>query len=326
VASPTLDQLDRRIIHALYVDGRASFSRLAEVLGTSEQTVARRYGQLHHAGAVRVVGLLNSQRLGQSDWVVRIRCTPDAAMPVATALARRADTAWVQLTSGGTEIFCTIKSHDERDRAALLLEQLPSRRQIVTVEAHWLLHLFTPSPSPVPGASVLTSDEVDQLEATPAGHRDRGPVRTVQNDDWPLLRALAEDGRATYRQLATRTHWHESTVRRRLEDLATSGTLYFDLDVAPELLGVGARAILWMSVAPAHLMKAGQTLANHPEVPFAAATTGSTNLVASLACSDPYALFDYLTREIATLEGVTAMETAPIMRSIKRHATMVPAS
>jgi DNA-binding Lrp family transcriptional regulator len=339
VTSLTLDVLDRKIIHALYLDARVPFSRMAAVLGASEQTVARRYGRLRAAGVVRVVGQLDSQRLGQSDWVVRIRCTPDAALPVATALAKRPDTAWVQLISGGTEIFGTVKSHDERERTALLLEQLPSHRKIVGVEAHWVLHPFSESPSLLAGADELTPEEADQLRRRPGlsalgKERVNGVAPTSGSDgaarpfedDWPLLRALADDGRATYRELAARTHWHESTVRRRVEELVASGTLYFDLDVAPEALGIGARAILWMSVAPAHLMEVGHALKSHPEVPFVAATTGSANLVASLACRDTHGVFGYLTDQIATLDGVTRIETAPVMRSIKMHATMVRGS
>ncbi len=80
----------------------------------------------------------------------------------------------------------------------------------------------------------------------------------LQEADWPLIHALAADGRATYRQLADRTHWHESTVRRRMDELTRSGALYFDLDVASDALGVRSRAILWMSVAPPAWLKSAR--------------------------------------------------------------------
>jgi DNA-binding Lrp family transcriptional regulator len=320
----TLDELDRRIIHALYVHCRAPFSLLAEVLDTSEQTVARRYRRLRDGHILRVVGELDSQRLGQSDWAVRIRCTPGSSMAVAAELARLPETAWVQLTSGGTEIFLTIHAHDRRHRTPLLLGRLQAGRQVVGLEAYCLLHLFTTGPNPAPWATVLSDDEVAALRpeksASPSGRAHEGDLHDT---DWPLIQALAEDGRATYRELATRTHWHESTVRRRIDELTSSGVLFFDLDVRPDAMGVNARAVLWMSVAPSQLTTVGTELAGRPEVPFVAATTGSTNLVVSLACRDDRDLYEYLTREIAALEGVTHFETAPIMESIKMHATMV---
>lgn len=321
VGSPVLDDLDRRIIHALYVNARVSFSRLAEVLGSSEQTVARRYRVLRNADVVRVVGQLDSQRLGRSDWAVRIRCTPGTATATAVELARRPETAWVQLTSGGTEIFSTIRSHDRAERTPLLLGQLSAGRQVVGLEAYCLLHLFTAARQVAPGIAALAPDEVDRLRPPEGGEPAGRPVE-LQDADWPLVRALAEDGRATYRQLAAATHWHESTVRRRVADLVGSGVLFFDLDVATDALGVRSRALLWMSVAPAELTEVGEALAARPEVPFVAATSGSTNLVASLSCRDDRSLFEYLTRQVAALSGVTHIETAPIMRSVKMHAVM----
>ncbi|WP_157420505.1 Lrp/AsnC family transcriptional regulator, partial [Actinomadura kijaniata] len=41
-----LDEIDRGLVHALHLDGRASFGRIAEVLGVSTQTVTRRYRRL----------------------------------------------------------------------------------------------------------------------------------------------------------------------------------------------------------------------------------------------------------------------------------------
>ena len=60
----SIDVLDQRIIHALYVDPRAPFSRLAEVTGSSEQTISRRYRRLFDDRIVRVVGQLDTQPTG----------------------------------------------------------------------------------------------------------------------------------------------------------------------------------------------------------------------------------------------------------------------
>jgi DNA-binding Lrp family transcriptional regulator len=147
---------------------------------------------------------------------------------------------------------------------------------------------------------------------------------TLQASDWPLVQALAEDGRATYRQLALRTHWHESTVRRRVEELTSSQVLSFEVDLDADSVGICSAALLWISAAPQSLARAGEALAELPEVPFVAATTGSTNLVAALLCEDDHSLYQYITGEIATVDGIVHVETAPVMRAVKMHATMTP--
>ena len=327
MASLTIDEIDRRIIQALYVDPRAPFSRFAEVLGTSEQTIARRYRRLFAHRVVRVVGQLDSQRLGRSDWAVRIRCAPAAASIVATRLAENADTGWVQVTSGGTEVFSTIYSRDPELPAPSLLSQLSFGGQVVALEAYCLLHLFDCGAASPPGPSDLGPDEIDRLRSPvrDVPTMDRSAI-TLQDSDWPLIQALSEDGRATYRQLAGRTHWHESTVRRRVEELVVSRVLSFEVDLDTDTVGVRSSALLWMSVVPSKLALVGQALANLPEVPFVAATTGSTNLVAAVRCNGDPLLYQFITGEVGALEGVTHIETAPIMRAVKMHATMSPPS
>jgi DNA-binding Lrp family transcriptional regulator len=318
-----LDELDRQIIHALIIDGRAPFSRIAAVVGASEQTVARRYRRMHGAGILRVVGLPDSGRLGFSDWVVRLQCVPDAAAGVAAALARRDDTSWVSLTSGGTEISCVVKPADGQNRQDLLLRQLPASRRIVAVSAQSVLHMFRGGASHWPGATqALTAEQASAL-AVPVPVPEAGPAKALGPDDRVLLAELARDGRAGYAELAQATHWHESTVRRRIGELRAAGILYLDVDVDNEAFGVGTHANLYLSVPPARLAAVGEALAQHPEVPFVAATTGASNLMATVLCPDEHALYRYLTGRIAGIDGVSALEVVLIIRSVKRAATVV---
>src|SRR5205085_117714 len=130
-------------------------------------------------------------------------------------------------------------------------------------------------------------------------------------------------GRASYAEIASTLHWHESTVRRRVEELRATGILYLDVDVDASAFGMRTNASLFLSVAPARLAAVGSALAQHPEVPFVAATSGKSNLGASVLCRDDYDLYRYLTERIAGLDGVTALEVAIVIRTAKRAATVL---
>lgn len=65
------------------------------------------------------------------------------------------------------------------------------------------------------------------------------------------------------------------------------------------------------------------TLAGHPEVSYAAATTGPTNLVASVLAAGPEDLYRYLTVRVGALDGVRHVESAPIVRVLKRSGTLL---
>ncbi|HVW43867.1 MAG TPA: Lrp/AsnC family transcriptional regulator [Amycolatopsis sp.] len=316
----TFDDLDRAVLHALHVDGRAPFNHIAAVLGTSPQTVARRYRRLRTEGLLRVVGMTDARRLGQVEWFVRLRCTPDAALPVAQALARRSDTSWVQLTSGGTEIACVTRSPDAGAPETLLLQQLPKTPRIVSVSAHCLLRSFVGGPVGWHGrADALTGKQIAAL--TPVF--EPGPTDLDVSGDGRLLAELQQDGRRAFADLAAATGLSEPAVRRRVGQLRRSGVLYLDIDVDSTLLGFHAMAILWLSVRPARLVEVAESLARHPEVALAAITTGPTNLLAKVVCRDVDALYAYLTDRVAGLDAIEHVETAPVIRTLKRAASTV---
>ncbi|GAB3838740.1 Lrp/AsnC family transcriptional regulator [Dactylosporangium cerinum] len=324
----TLDELDRQLVHALQVDGRAPFSRIAAVLGASDRTIARRYRRLRAAGALRVVGLPDAAALGHVDWLVRMRCSPDTAMPVAAALARRADTSWVQLVSGGTEITCITRTRSQSADGELLLQKLPRTPRITVVSAHCILRGVAGLHGWPGRTAALGADQIAALRRPPADPDFRppsgagaAPPPTAADND--LLTALAKDGRAGLTALAAATGWSETTVRRRLDELSRGNVLYFDVEIEPHLFGYTAEAMMWLTVAPATLTATTRALATHPQIAYAAATTGPANVSASVICRDLNELYEYIADDIGSLPGVTSVETAPVVRRVKGGGTLL---
>lgn len=315
-----MDAVDRGLIHALQIDGRASFRTIADVIEVSENTVARHYRRLRGQGLLRVVGLVNGRRLGHVQWTIRLRCTPDAAGAIAEALAARDDTSFVYLLSGGTEVSCTVQTRSTQDQDALLLDKLPRTSRVVSVTAHLLLRGFV-LPGGWQGLAWLSPEQADRLRPPPMTN-DEGPVE-LDDGDKVLLRALNLDGRASYAELAAASGWSETTVKRRLAALRAGGVLDYQLDLPPAVAGFGTQARLWITARPARVVEVGEALARHPEIAFAALTTGPTNLVAALNCRDPLDLSHYLTDRLAPLRGITTLETAPIVRTVKRAGPLL---
>ena len=343
-----LDAIDRQIVHVLTIEPRAPFRTIAEVTGISDQTAARRYRRLAESAGLRVLGVIDGSLLGWVNWFVRLQTMPGAADTIAEALTRRADTKWVQLASGGTEIICFLEARTAEQRDALLLRGLPGSRRVVQISAHSILHDFTPGPWQgvtqalsaaqvavlSPGGTIpprpplllggSRSPQTPSAPLTPSGPQtpSAGPPLTPQHEDEPLLAELARDGRSSNASLAAAIHWHESTVRRRIDELRRAGLLQFEVDLDTRGLGMNVHTVFWLSVEPARLDEVGRTLAGHPEVPFAAATTGPANLVASAHFRDTQHLYEYLTGELASLPGMRSVETAPIIRTLKRTGSV----
>lgn len=318
----SLDLADRQIIHALTAVPRASFRTIADVVGISDQTAARRYRRLRESAGLRVLGMVRGDRAGWMDWLVRLQTTPGSADAIADALARRPDTRWVRLFSGGTEIVCVLQARTAEQRNTLFLRGLPGSRRVVQISAHANLHTF--SPVVWAGmANALSPAQLAKLGAPALSPPDAvSSQATLQAGDDLLLAELAQDGRASNAALAAATHWHESTVRRRIAELCEAGLLYFDVDMDDSLLGIGVSVMLWLSVEPARLDETGRTLAGHAQIPFVAALTGPSNLVASAVFTDTQRLYEYLTGPLARLPGVRSVETAPSIGTLKRAGAL----
>ncbi len=312
-----LDPLDRQIVQALMIDGRAPFSRLADVLGVTDQTVTRRYRRMRTSGLLRVIGLPAADRVGLFQSRLRVQCTPGAAVAIADAMARRPDVAWVSINSGGAEVSCFTRSRSQAERDSLLLQRLPRTRQVTAVTAQDILHTYVGGPRRWLGMADLSPRQVEALERFVPAQSNAGHVE-LDDADHALLAELGHDGRAGYPELARATGRSESTVRRRLEQLRESGGVYYDVEILPRQLGLHAEAALSITVAPADLHAIGNALARHPEVPFAAATTGTSNLSAVVLCRDLNALYEYMTRRIGGLKAVAHLEVVPLLRHVKR--------
>ncbi|MDL5158860.1 Lrp/AsnC family transcriptional regulator [Actinomycetospora termitidis] len=314
------DEVERGLLQALQIDGRVAFSLVADVLDVSERTVERRYRELRAAGAVRVVGKTWPSAVDEQQWLVRVGCVPDAAEGLAHAVARLPETSWVQLTSGGAELLTMVRVPAGDDQpSGSVLSRLPRSPRVTRVDGLSVLAVFAGGRiSPLTKAGPLPDEAVRRI--ADAALPDDGQRCRPTDDDAALLAALEVDGRARWRDLATTTGRSPTTVRRRVAELVRGQALVFDVDFAPSLLGLRSSAALWLSVHPSDLLAAGEALAGHPEVGFAAATTGATNLYASVQLRDDRALFEYLTGPVTTLPGLIAIHTAPVLRTVKRTA------
>src|SRR6201992_3007124 len=209
------DLLDVQLVYALQLDGRAPFNLIGEVLVVTDQTIARRYNRLRSSGLLRVRGLVEPDLLGLRSWLIRVQCTPSAAAAVAEALARRPDTAWISLTSGGTEIACVVRTQSGDDGSHLLLDTLPRSRGVTAITAQCVLHTYLGGVlSLVHTSGTLTPDEVAALQ--PRIESRAGAPTTPTAEDSALLTALELDGRTTFSELATATGWSQSTAPARI--------------------------------------------------------------------------------------------------------------
>jgi len=101
-----MDNLDRRIIELLQVNGRASNARIARDVGVSEGTVRRRLRRLVQSEVIRVVAVPDPDKMGfNTVALIGVQADPDKIDAVAENLAQLSETQYVSLTTGSFDIF-----------------------------------------------------------------------------------------------------------------------------------------------------------------------------------------------------------------------------
>ncbi|MCU1644125.1 MAG: AsnC family protein [Nocardia sp.] len=306
-----LDELDRRIVGALQIDGRAAWSRIAAVLGEPERTVARHGNRLLESGAVTVTALAP-----RGDAVlVRIRCTPGTAGVCGRTLAHRPDAVFSYVLTGSVDCVAEIICLPERV-ADLVLQERPGIPGLVESNTLPVLRYFRTVHEWQP--ALLTATEAAELtELPPLTPAPTGAgAQRLGREERLIVRALAEDGRRTYDEIARIAGISEPTARRRVESLRRTGVVHIRAVVAPAALGLGVEALLWIRTQPSTVELVGRLLLESPYVRYAAVIMGDHQIVADVAVPDKLRLYELLTGAdwVAHVESV---ETSMVIEVLK---------
>ncbi|MFI9172746.1 Lrp/AsnC family transcriptional regulator [Streptomyces lincolnensis] len=315
------DSLDRRIISALQIDGRASWHRIATALGEPERTVVRRGTRLLESGLVRIGAMAVRGR----STVVAVRCAPGQARVAATALARRPDCVFAHVLTGDWD--CVAEIQCPRDRLpGLVMDELPGLPGVVrTSTLPVLRHVRTIREW---HAGLLTEEEISALTdggSAPASADVMPPPenpRELTRADRLLLHALAEDGRCTYDELARVCGVSEATARRRLGTLRRQGRVRVRAVIEPALLALPVEAVLWVRPAPAAVASVTTALARSTHVRYASFVTGERHLLALTAFPDEGALHDFVT-DSDWLRDVVSVDVSMVLGTLKRGGMLV---
>lgn len=315
--TPVLDRLDRDIVAALQVNGRAGWRRIATALDVPERTVAARGAELLRTKQVRVTALTVLPQGGMLDSsIVSVRCTTGMNRVTGAAAAERSGSVFTYLTTG--EMDCVFEQINARERSLnLLLDEIPGLPGAASIEIATVLRLYKATHEwlpPILEPAQIASLRDDPHPGVPGGSAELQPL---SREELEIARVLADDGRASFEELARATALSTASVRRRLAHLQERGRLFIRAVVEPAALGYSVEATLRIRTLPGRTEAVARTLAQVPEVRYLAFTTGRTQLFVDIACVDHTALADFLMRADWTADA-TETETSIVLAALKR--------
>ncbi|MER6944674.1 Lrp/AsnC family transcriptional regulator [Nonomuraea sp. NPDC000554] len=340
-----LDDVDLDLVAALQVAPRASAAALADVLGLSASTVGRRLLRLEEQRILRVIGQLDwSARAEGNPRHVWVTTAPGASGQVATALAELPEAQLVAETTGRADVYCAVHPADREQAHELLSARLPSVPGVVSTHSELVLRALTKADSW--RLHRLGDDQVKALEATaepergqpaapPAGReravaspagRERGASRAAPTapavlgeEEHGALRLLRGNGRITAAQAARALGISQSTAYRLIQSLLRRGVVRPRVEVEPALLGYSLEAIIALRTAPGAIQPVAEELAGHPSARYVSIVAGTTSVIHQGVFRHEDDLGDFLTRDLAHLPGITALDVSVVLRMLRRY-------
>ncbi|MCD4851756.1 Lrp/AsnC family transcriptional regulator [Arthrobacter sp. AK01] len=317
-----ITELDLEILNALQINPRAEWSRVADALGLSGPTVARRWQAL--AGD-RLAWITPSpgQRYLNAGWsaFIQLSSLPGETEALIQRLCAEPAFGTVSMVSGSHDVFidCFASSHDElMDIVTDSFPKLPgvTHREVVFVTKLYRQASEWRSGTLEPARARQVSS---QSKAAPAGY-------SFDRLDAALLEELAKDGRASWADLGVACGVSPQTARRRVERFLASGyvTLRCDTSTAANR---GLREVTLMLNIPAQFVdQVGRYFAAQSNCRLCAQVLGTQNLVVTLWVRD-YLEAQAFERELAErAPGSTVISRQAVVRTYKRLGHLLDGS
>jgi DNA-binding Lrp family transcriptional regulator len=264
-----LDQLDLKIIHALQVQPRASWSLIGSCVGVDPATATRRWQRLTEAGAawISCFPILDPTDVGA---ILELQCEPGRTQEVASILAGDPHARTVQIQSGEFDIGIVLFTRTTRDLSRYVLERLALVGGIKAVRT-----------LPITGSyRDITRWRVRALDPATVQRLTAGspliPRRSAASD-WEVIAALSQNPRISVGELASQLSVSPSTARRRLE-AAASRQVQLMCELAVPLSPWTTQVTMWADCRPDKLVAVATELSRLPDIVAIFTTLGRANL------------------------------------------------
>ena len=143
----------------------------------------------------------------------------------------------------------------------------------------------------------------------------------IDSVDEQIARLLGKDARQNSETLAKQLNLSAATVRRRLRKLIHSDLLRIVGVVEPASFGFPVIAVITLDAARDKLELVIEELSKRPEIRFVSTTTGRYDIIAIAQFRSTDCLSEFVTKELAKLEGIKDSETFVCLQVKKGRRT-----
>ncbi|MFL4473023.1 Lrp/AsnC family transcriptional regulator [Paeniglutamicibacter sp. MACA_103] len=264
---------DLRLIHALQIAPRISWSDAARILDSHATTLAARWQRLRTAGLSWVTANVISTSMESTLSFFDVECTVAERASTIETLCARPEVVSVLESARNRDLMLIVETANLAELGNRVVPMLTAIPGVTKFEASICTRLH--SEGHIWRLDALNRKQRAELEALVVP--PSGKPYSLTPADAGLVRFLMRDGRATATDIARELDLHPTTVSRRLNRILASGTLSFRCELAQQDSAFPVSCQWFAVVPPGQHEQVAEVLKSFKNLRLCASTTGTTN-------------------------------------------------
>ncbi len=287
-----ISKTDQRLITELQKDGRASYAELAQKLGITASTVAKRVGRLTSSGIIDIRAVQNPLKLGlMANALIAIKADPTKIDEICDQLSKNFYVNNVMTVFGPFDI--------------LIIVFFPTWEMLFNFNSNGL--------SSMDGVLQFETFQIKEIkkrshQVVENSSRYEKPQK-LKEIDWKLIRELVRDGRINISELSLKLETHISTVSRRISALIHDNVIKIQAIPNPSKFGYSSNAVLLLDVEPTKAKSIHNHLLHHPEVHLFITLINRSGIIIGIHATNNEALYRFIKGKISPLPGIIGIQT-----------------
>ena len=284
-------KIDFRLILELQKDGTISYSDLAERMGITSRTAAKRIEGLVESKLIEIRALPNPFKLGlAANALIAVKADPSKIDSICDNLIDSFYVNLVQPVFGRFDIILIVYFPGWEMLHDFLNHKLSRIEGVTKVETYFIKEI------------VKRYEGLFRKEAYQKAPKIKG-------SDWTLIRALVKNGRASTSELAQELGTHVTTVYRRIAMLTREDYIKIKAVPNPGKLGYASNAHIVLEVDPAKVHAVCETLFPYPEIHLIMTVIDGTGIIIGVHKENNETLYRFIKEKIAPIRGIRFTET-----------------
>lgn len=269
----TLNEEDLRLVHALQIAPRASWSELGGILDRHPTTVASRFERLRTDGTAWVTAHPKGSPRDMTLSLHSVICDPGLRSEVTRALCAMPEVFSVEESPSGRDLLLTVIVPQPSHLRELVFPAFDAVPGLLRWQTYHCTALHSGANDWQVGA--LEPSEIRQVQAL----RPRPWAGRTPESFGPIVRALAADGRASAHAVAEQTGLTHPTARRQLRQVVGGDRVALRCDVSHGALGYQLVCQWFARLPPSEHPTAAARLASLGALRLCTSITGPTNFL-----------------------------------------------